>query len=205
MDPQVGASFIPKKALATQSARAQGGGVGLLLLIALFFFIASIVAAGAAFGYEQFLKNSIAGKNQSLTLSENAFDPNTIQNLVRTDQRLTQAQVLLNSHVAPSAIFDLLSTLALQNVQFTSLNYTLNSDGSAAIQIGGIADSFSTVALESDQLGASSALKDVIFSDITVESSGAVSFTVNATVSASTLSYRSDIAAEASSSPATTP
>jgi hypothetical protein len=203
MDPQAGASFIPKKALATQSARA-GGGPGLFLLIALFLFIASLVGAGAAFGYEQFLNSQIAGNSQSLTLSEGAFDPGTVQDLVRTDERLTQAQTLLNTHVAPSALFDLLSTLALQNVQFTSLTYTLNGDGSAAIVVGGLADSFSTVALESDKFGAATpALKDVVFSNITVGATGAVAFTVNATVSAATLSYRSRITQQ-NAAPATT-
>ncbi len=195
MDPQVGASFIPKKALATQSARAAGGGgMGLFFLIALFLFVASLVAAGAAFGYQQYLQSAIAQKGQSLTLSENAFDPGVVQNLVRTDERLTQAQLLLNSHVAPSTLFDLLAGLALQNVQFTSFSYSLNGDGSATLSVGGIADSFSTVALESDQFGASKALKDVVFSNITVGQNGSVSFTVNATVNAATLSYRNSLA-----------
>jgi hypothetical protein len=205
MDPQAGSSFIPKKALATSVAARGGAGPGLFFLIALFLFIASLVGAGAAFGYEQFLNSQIAANSQSLTLSEGAFDPGTVQDLVRTDERLTQAQTLLNTHVAPSALFDLLSTLALQNVQFTSLTYTLNGDGSAAIVVGGLADSFSTVALESDKFGAATpALKDVVFSNITVGATGAVSFTVNATVSAATLSYRSRITQQNSTSPSTT-
>jgi len=177
MDPLVGASFIPKKPLTSDTGR--GGGSGLFLFITLFIFVASLFAAVGAFGYTQFLKSSIVSKSESLKKAEGAFEPGTIQDLVRLDARLVQAQNLLGKHVAPSGLFDLLSAVTLERVQFTTFGYVLNPDGSGAVVLSGVADSFSTVALQSDQFGANKLFKDVVFSGITIEE-GRVTFTVNA-------------------------
>lgn len=195
MDPQASTSFIPKEALSAQRERA--GGMGLLFLIALLFFVASLVAAGAAFGYGYLLNQQLAGDKSSLAAEQGAFDPATIKDLVRTDSRLTQAKKLLNQHLAPSGIFDFLAQNTLQNVQFTSFSYALADDGSADIELTGLTDTFSTMALQSDALGKSSNLRDVIFSSITVQQSGLIGFTVSAKIDPSLISYSKQAMAQA--------
>jgi len=188
MDPQVQASFIPKKSLDT-SVRGSGGGFGLLFLIALLIFIASLVAAGASFVYQQYLNNTLASEKVSLDRAQGAYDPGTIDDLARMDQRINQAKILLAKHVAVSAVFSFLSQQTLENVSFNSFDFALQTDGTAKITLGGTADSFSTVALQSDQFGSNKILKDVVFSGITVNATGAVSFSVSATVDPSLISY----------------
>jgi hypothetical protein len=187
MDPQVSTSFIPKEALTAEKART--GGVGLFLLISILVFILSIIAAGGAFAYTGILNQKLAAQKSQLDLQKGAFDPATIQDLLRLDSRIQQSQSLLQKHVAPSAVFNFLAQNTLVNVQFTSFDYSLNADGSGTIELDGTADSFSTIALQSDALGQSSSLKDVIFSGITVDPDNRVSFTVSAAVDPSLLSY----------------
>ena len=187
MDPSVQGSFIPKQAL---TAQARGGGVGLLLMLTIVVFVISIAAAGAAFGYRYLLQQQIAGKDVSLQHDEGAFDAAAIQDLVRIDSRLSQAKVLLQKHVSPSAIFAFLSTITLERVQFTNFGFKLLPSGGATVSLGGSADSFSSVALQSDQFGASKVLSDVIVSGISVDAqSGKVNFTVDAKVDANLISY----------------
>ncbi len=196
MDPQVSPSFIPKKNLETISARPSGRGTGLVLLIAILIFLASLIAAGAVFAYEKLLAQSISSKSASLALNEKAYDPAVIQELSRVDTRISQAKDLLSKHVAPSAIFGFLSQQTLEKVQFTSFGYTLGADGSGKISLKGIADSFSTVALQSDQLGASKILKDVEFSGVSVDSTtGKVGFSVAATIDSSLINYGNALSA----------
>ena len=190
MDPVGQGSFIPKQSLA---AAGRGGGMGLVFLLAIIIFALSIVSAGAAFGYTQILKNTIAGKDESLRKAEGAFNPGTIQDLLRLDNRLTQARLLLQKHVAPSALLYFLSTITLERVQLNSFEMGLNSNGSASLTVTGSADSFSSVALQSDQFGATKLLKDVIFSGISVNESGKIGFTVTATVDPSLMLYSSSI------------
>jgi hypothetical protein len=190
MDPVAQGSFIPKQSLA---AAGRGGGMGLFFLVALLIFVMSILAAGASFAYEQLLNKRIADKDDQLRLAEGAFNPGTIQDLVRMDQRLGQAQTLLGKHVAPSALFYFLSTITLERVQLTALDYSLQQDGTADITLSGSADSFSTVALQSDQFGSSKVLRDVIFSGINVTESGRVNFSVNASADGALISYSKNL------------
>jgi hypothetical protein len=190
MDPQVSTSFIPKKNLETAAARPTGRSTGLLLLLATLLFVASLVAAGSVFAYQGLLKQSIASKSASLALNEKAYDPGVIQELIRVDTRLNEAKTLLDKHVAPSAMFAFLSQQTLEKVQFVNFEYSINPDGSSKIGLNGLADSFSTVALQSDQFGASKILKDVVFSGVTVDAAtGKVSFSVTANVASSLTLY----------------
>lgn len=194
MDPVAQGSFIPKQSLA---AASRGSGMGLLVLLAILIFIMSLVAAGAAYGYQYYLTGQIASKDASLRAAEGAFNPGTIQELVRMDSRLNQAETLLGKHVAPSAIFYFLSTITLERVQLTSLDYNLQPDGSATLALGGTADSFSSVALQSDQFGSSKSLRDIIFSGINVNDSGKVNFSVNASVDPALISYSKNLQQQA--------
>ena len=192
MDPQVGTSFIPKKPLVGGSP-SRGGFGGLVMLLALLLFLLSLLGGGGAFAYERFLKASIGAKASSLERAREAYSPSVIQDLMRLDSRLSEASDLLNKHVAPSAILFFLGSITLERVQFTSFGYDLQVDGSAKIILNGIGDSFSTVALQSDEFGASKMLRDVVFSDITIEQ-GDVSFTVEAIVDRSFLLYSKSLA-----------
>src|SRR3989344_749304 len=196
MDPQVGTSFIPKKPLVGGSS-SRGGFGGLVMLLALLLFLLSLLGGGGAFAYERFLKASIGAKASSLERAQEAYSPSVIQDLMRLDSRLSEASDLLNKHVAPSAILFFLSSVTLEKVQFTSFEYELQTDGSARITLDGIGDSFSTVALQSDQFGASKMLRDVVFSNIAIEK-GDVSFTVVATVDRQFLLYSRSLTEEQS-------
>jgi hypothetical protein len=191
MDPQVSTSFIPKKNFDTGSSRSGGsGGVGLLVLLSILIFVAALALAGGIFAYQKLLTQSIASKSASLKANEDAYNLTVIQELVRADSRINEAEVLLNKHVAPSEIFSFLSLQTLEKVQFTSFEYSLKADGTTDINLKGLADSFSTIALQSDQFGASKILKDVVFSEVNLDSTtGKVTFSVAATVAPSLILY----------------
>jgi hypothetical protein len=175
------------------AAASRGGGMGLFFFLALLVFLMSLLAAGGVFGYEQLLNKRIVDKDDSLRKAEGAFSAGTIQDLVRMDNRLVQAKTLLQKHISPSALFYFLSTITLERVQLTGMDMTMQPDGSASITLSGIADSFSSVALQSDQFGASKALRDVVVSGVSVAESGRVTFAVNATVDPALVSYAQNL------------
>jgi hypothetical protein len=186
MDPQPPTSFIPKKPLVGE---ARSGGGGLLMLLAILIFVISLVAAGGAFAYGKYLDSALADKDASLKKAEGAFDTASIIDLSRLDIRLGQARDLLDSHVAPSGLFTFLSATTLERVQFTSMTLDVGADGSAKLLLQGVADSFSSLALQSDQFSAAKVLRDVVFSGISTDPSGRVVFSVSAGVDPSLLSY----------------
>ncbi len=204
MDPQVQASFIPKKSLDV-SASSSGSPFGLFFLLALLIFIASIAAAAGAFLYQQYLTKAIADKSHSLSLAEGAYDPGVIKDLLRIDDRLTQSKKLLTNHTAISGVFAFLSTQTLEHVSFNKFDYSIDDAKTAKILLQGTADSFATVALQSDQFGGNKLLKNVVFADITIDQTGKVGFTVSANLDPSLISYANSLGASAavSTTPAT--
>ena len=199
MDQPAPTSFIPKKPLDT-GVRSHGGGAlsSLAFLLSLLLFVPSLVAAGGAFAYKQYLVSAVAQKTASLQEAEAAFDPTTINQLERLDTRINNAETLLQSHVAPSALFDFLAAQTLPSVQLTSFSYILNTDGTAQLNLTGQGQNFAAVALQSDQFGASTMLKNVAFSNVTLGVGGLVTFSVQATVDPALINYAKNL----SSSPA---
>ncbi|MDE2213047.1 MAG: hypothetical protein KGJ34_00730 [Patescibacteria group bacterium] len=190
MDPQAQASFIPKKPLVA-SAMRPAPHAGLLWFISILIFFASLIAAGGAFAYEQYLAGAIQSESTSLQEAQAAYDPTVIGDIIRLDSRINAAETLLANHLAPSSIFTFLENNTLQNVSFTGFEYDINPDGSATLTLSGEALDFSSVALQSDTFGQSQALKDVLFSDINVDpGTGHIVFKVSATVDPSLILYR---------------
>lgn len=195
MDPTASNSFIPKKNLEGNYSRQGRGGTGLVLLLAILIFIASLVAAGGVFAYTNILKQLIVNKSASLELNKKAYDPAVIAELLNTDRRINEAQKLLTAHIAPSAIFAFLSQQTLEKVQLTSFEYAKKED-KLTISLKGLADSFSSVALQSDQFAASKVLKDIVFSDVNIDSTnGKVGFSVEATIVPTLTQYSSVLTA----------
>jgi hypothetical protein len=195
MDPQVSTSFIPKKPLAESPVRRRRG-TSLFYLLALLIFIASVVAAGGAFVYGRYLTASLDSKKDQLEKYQASFDLPTIQALIRFDSRLTQARMIIGKHIAPSAIFSFLSQQTLEKVQFKNFDYLVgDADHPPTITLTGVADSFATIALQSDQFGNSKVLKDIIFSDISIQGPNKVAFSVKASVDPALILYSNSYAA----------
>lgn len=190
MDPQVPTSFIPKKPLVGES---RSGGGGIAMLLAVLIFIASLLSAGGAFAYGAYLDRAIESKKESLKTAEGAFDIRSIQDLERLDVRLEEAEHLIQNHVAPSGLFTFLSSATLERVQFTSLSLEVSAEGAGHITMAGVADSFSSLALQSDQFSVAKVLRNVIFSGIATDSTGRVIFSVSADVDRSLLSYAQSV------------
>lgn len=194
MDPQVRTSFIPKKPIDTAVRPRSGGGLGIFFFLSVILFLGSALLAGGAFLYEKQLASSIVKKSDQLATARAQFEPATIQNLIRLDDRLVYSKQVLSAHVAPSAIFSLLAASTLSTVSFTQFSYARTPDGSATLALSGITKAFSEVALQSDEFGKLRQLKDTIFSNFNVGEDGSVVFSVKANIDPEFLLYKTLLA-----------
>lgn len=185
-------SFIPKKTFdvgAPPAASSKSSIGGLISFIAFLMLLIAVVGSVGVFLYERFLISSIESKKASLEKARAAFEPELIRELSRLDAKLRISQSLLDSHVAPSGILDLLEDLTLQTVRFTNLGYTIGEQG-VQLSLQGEALSFSSVALQSDEFGKSRSLMNPVFSGLTLDDRGNVKFTVSVLVDPKVISYR---------------
>jgi len=109
MDSNIKASFIPDKIVSESRGagmRNSGEGIGdFLILIAVVALAVSLALAVGVFLYDKFLSASVQQKNTSLQKAYNNFEPSLVQKLVRVDARINAATVIMNRHMAPSALF----------------------------------------------------------------------------------------------------
>ena len=197
MDPKFTQSFIPQKPLIPQ------GRVGhtirrrqneLAPLISVTVFVIALLGSAGAYGYQQYLLGHIKDLDSKLKETKSSLDSETIDRLTALDGRLKLANSLLLEHVSTTALFELLQSLTLQNVQFTDFNYTITAlEGDINLEMGGKAKNYTTLVLQSDVLAESEQVKRFTFSDIDLDSDGNVVFKLSAVFDKKSLLYKDSL------------
>lgn len=191
MQDRVNTSFIPKTSLQVERKKsAVQTSFGIINTIAVVVLIASIIAAGVMFGFEQYVKASIERKGDSLERARAAFEPKTIEELVRLDSRLSLGAALLETHLAPSYLFEEIEAITLESVRFRDFGFIEESPGVHVVTMSGEARSFNALALQSDAFGNSDFFEEAIFDGLNINETGNVIFSFKATVDTALLGYR---------------
>ncbi len=198
-------SFIPKKPLDTTSDRSSRQSPSLLRLISILIFIISLILWGGVFLYKSYLQSRISNATSSLKAGEKEFDPKTVTVLSRLNDRLNSAGGLLGSHLASSKIFDQLQTSTLKTVRFTDFGLAYGVNNTLTLSLKGQALSYADVAAQSDALDANPIFKNPIFSNLDLDSTGKVSFSVVTTLDKKDFLFTNGVAVNNEAPPVTPP
>jgi hypothetical protein len=217
MEPKFQTSFIPRKTLSAAPGAPVRHSASLFMILAIILFVLSLGAAGLAFVGKDYLTSQQATDSQALAEAQEQFNTTLISTLSTTAQKIALAKELLANHVAADQIFGIVSQLTVSNVQWKSFQFSVPSASAgqggsdlATVSMQGVADSFYTVAYQSDVFGQSSqfgtdkAIKDPVLSNLAVDpTTGKVSFSFTASVDPSELSYDSSVSPQASAATGT--
>jgi hypothetical protein len=172
MEPTFRTSFIPKKNLEQGATHPKRAGLGVFTLLTLIILLGAVTVGVGAFLYKQILISSIAKKTETLERARGAFEPALIEELIRLDSRITNAQTVLNDHIAPSLFFDALENLTLKSVRFRDFSYTRIGKDKISITMKGNARDFAGIALQADIFGKNRIIKEPIFSNLNLDNDG---------------------------------
>lgn len=178
MPDRVTTSFIPKESLMQDRTPrpARRSPFVFLNVIGVGILVATVLGSLGVFGLKTYTEQSIASKKVSLDRQRAAFEPATIEELLRLDKRLESSGALLKSHTAVTLIFDDLETRTGENVRFKSFKYESAGQDRYVVSMNGVAKSFNAVAIQSDSFGKSAIIKDPIFSNLNLDQGGDVVF-----------------------------
>lgn len=151
-------------------------------MIAAAVALLSILAAGAVFGYQLYLKGALSSKSAQLDAAQQSIDVDKVEGFIRLKNRLSSVKQLLDQHIELTNFLDVLEARTLQTVRFNSLTVTVATDRSALVEMAGTARSFNALAAQSSAFAAEKRIKRAIFSGITVNANGTVSFNLTATI-----------------------
>ena len=203
METKFQTSFIPKRPTASaiggssSSAPRRHYTSSIFMTVSTIIFVLSILGTGGVFAYKQYLINAQETYKIDLATREKQFNTDLIEQLKSQNIKIDEAHRLLNSHLALSQIFDVLSKLTIQDVSFKSLDVSTPASGNDGIKISlqGFGTSLSAVAFQSDvlsqldQYGLRKIVKNPILSNPTLNTNGAVSFGFTAVVDPASMSY----------------
>jgi hypothetical protein len=162
MEPKFSTSFIPKKSLqADVSGTVPGKYVnrrtvhGPGYFLSFLIFIIAVVCSVGIFGYTKVVEGRIQEKLLELDRARAAYKPETIDELLRVDARLRNAQSLIAGHIALTPLLTTLENLTLTNIKYTVLMFERGGEGDAGlpptVQLTGVADTMPPVALLIDE------------------------------------------------------
>lgn len=176
--PTIPTSFVPKQPL--DGRRRSQGGTNYFLIISLGFLGLAVLAAGLVFGYEYYLKSMKQARAAELAAATAAINEDTVEEFVRLRDRFVSAQELLDKHIVLSRFFSLLESITAVNVRFFSLDLAVGEGGATRIEMEGVARSFNALAAQSAAFASQKDIRRAIFSDISVNQNGTVSFLLTA-------------------------
>jgi len=191
MEPQFQtSSFIPKKPIDTgiKMTNAQEP-VSIFSVVAWLLLVVTIVVSVGLFVYKGMLQSQISQAQTNVVSAKEAFQPDTIQQLVNLNNQISAAEKLLNSHVLVSNLFGILQNLTVKKVSFADLSYTSNN-GKPTIAMSGESQSYNALVEQSSIFTQSGSILTPEFSNLTLAQDGNISFKFSANVDPGVLSYK---------------
>jgi len=191
--------------------RGKGTLGGLFMTIAVVLFVLSLLSIGGAYAYKYYLLSSNASGQAELAVRQKQFNLDQISLMKAESTKIALARQLLDSHLATSKVFSVLSQITTENVRFTSMEMTVPPGMSPiSLSLFGYGRDYPSVAFQSDVLNnlakynLNATVKNAIVSNPNLNRNGTVAFSLTAQIDPSGLLYRDTIGSLSSggSSPA---
>jgi len=211
MDNNLQTSFIPKQTIrASTNPAPTEGGMGLFTLLSFMILFLSLLTAGGAFAYQQYLINhlykdcevtdqtqpntdqlglySSVDRNCGLYLTledkKRALGAGGLTRMEGLDTKMKLATTVLSQHLTLLPLFDLLGTSTLKTIRFTKF-----STSNGTVELNGLAGSYEDIAVEAKVLNKMPEVNDTVFSNLSVDQTGKVTFSLKFKVDPSKLRY----------------
>lgn len=202
METKFQTSFIPKKPIIQDSSTYKAPkSTSVFMMIAVFIFLISVGGAVFAFVAEGLLIKRQEQYQLDLVENEKSFNEPLIDEIKKANTKIDFAKKLITNHVAITEALTIVSQLVAEKVTFSDFSITApgslvkGEESTYKITMRGVANSFSTLAFQSDVFGASSrygtnkVLKNPILSDLTTDDNGDVKFNFTAEIRPQDISY----------------
>ncbi len=191
MEPKFQSSFIPKKPLSDSSRvlAPVSKNTNIFSVIATIIFLITLFVSGGLFVYEKIIQKQIGDVKKELDEARVAFETDKINELIDASVRLNSIKGMLEKHFAVSELLFLMQNLTMKTIQFGNFKLD-NKSGQPILTMDGEALSYNAVAKQSEVFLASGFIRNVIFSDFSLNDSGLVRFRFTGAVVPRLISYK---------------
>lgn len=203
LTPTIPTSFVPHQG-SGPGRRFQADFGGAFGFFAYGFLILVFALSIGVFFYGRILAASQASKDAALQAAEASIDTGAAERFIRLRDRLSAGKGLLDTHVSLIPFFGVLETLTPSTVRFKTMRLLQDDKGVMNVTGTGVAKSFNSLAVISNELAKDGRVKNAIFSNISVSSTnGSVSFAFSATLDPKLVVFSPEAAAGTGASTST--
>ena len=196
MEQNFQTSFIPKKPVI-ETMPTEKRPMSVLLIISILLFLTMVLVSAGAYFYKGVLTSSITKMQNDLNLAKNRFEPSEITKLSLLDKRLQFSSEILSKHIAIHPIFDLLEANTLKTIMYKDFNYAIDDKtNNVSVKISGQGEGYRAIALQAEMFSKNKNLIDPVFSNLSLDDKGNVSFDLLFDVDSNFLNYKQVIKTE---------
>lgn len=197
MDQVPQSSFIPRQTgnAVLEPPRRRRGRLNLLSFFSLVSFFGALMLSVGVFLLKQTNVEMLESRKQELSERRNLFKQDDIESIRQLDTQIRTATYLLDGHVAPSVLLDLLERTTQDEIQYTDFAFARRPSGSVSVTMTGIAPRFNTVARQAMRFADENFFRRVIFSGLDKPIPEYVTFEVNFDIAKDAIAYDVDISA----------
>lgn len=198
MEPKFQTSFIPKSPIVNGNSSFAGTtkvSFNILSTFTILFFILSILVSVGIFAFTYYLKSQIETSNVALNEARAAFDSPENKTVLLISDQLKSIRTLLTNHRVISPLFQILEKETLPTMKLTSFTFTQDPSGQVLATIKGEAQSYASLAQQSDIFLTSQAFKSVSFSGVTLTDVGTVETIIKVVINPDIILYSNKLQA----------
>lgn len=151
-------------------------------VLSMIMIIGSLASVVVTFLYKEYAVNQLEASKAALQKESDVDNEKYIEEIRVYDKKLRVAEYLLDTHIAPSHIFEKLEGSAKETVQFESLEFSYDPGFEAALEVDGVTKEFASLALQKIQFSEDALFSEFVLHDVSLiteeernEASGEVS------------------------------
>ncbi len=191
MPPKFQSSFIPKGPLVS-GLNPTIGKVSrphdLLAILAKGAFAISVVAAILATGYKFYINYSIKEMSAEIERAREELAQGPVGELISLNDRISSAATLVAEHRVASPLFAFFEAKTPRSVRLSQFQFDMSERG-PVMAVSGLAQGYSALAFFAETVYKEPNFREPVFSDISLDTRGNVSFNLTAKNDPALLSY----------------
>lgn len=176
MEQNFQTSFIPKKVIVEEVVVKGKKPVNIFTVFGIIIFLTMAIVFGGLYFYENLLNTRISKDKDSLQKAAQRFEVSRINELEILNKRLSAANKIIDSHISISPIFEVLQSITMKSIRYTKFTYEFSEKQEIIVKMSGQAESYRSIALQSDLFSANKNLIEPVFSNLTLDDKGSVLF-----------------------------
>lgn len=170
MPPSASSSFIPKRNPGTKPRQTRTRNVFVLSIISYALFVSAPLASAGVFIYKLQAEKNSNSAIKELDEAIATFNDGDFKRVIAYEQRLNQAEYLVENNVSMASLIRILSNSTLKTIQFTNLEISRETSDTVVVKAKLLTSALDGVLFQREQYKLAPEISDTVFNELILTS-----------------------------------